>query len=72
MKFSFLADFRRVNTTTCDPDEWLPNARLRWHPHRKINRYINSHDFFSAFDFSSPNDPRYTSMKTNPKKPENC
>jgi len=29
---------RRVNTTSCDPDDWLPSARLRWHPHRKINR----------------------------------
>lgn len=29
---------RRVNTTSCDPDEWLPSARLRWHPHKKINK----------------------------------
>jgi len=31
---------RRVNTTSCDPDEWLPSARIRWHPHRKINREL--------------------------------
>jgi len=31
---------RRVNTTACDPDEWLPAARERWHPHKKINREL--------------------------------
>jgi len=28
---------RRVNTTICDPEEWLPLARPRWHPHKQIN-----------------------------------
>ena len=28
---------RRVNTTICDPEEWLPWARPRWHPHKAIN-----------------------------------
>lgn len=29
---------RRVNTTSCDPDQWLEAARPRWHPHKKINK----------------------------------
>ncbi len=33
---------RRVNTTSCDPDEWLAAASPRWHPHKKINRWQRS------------------------------
>ena len=28
---------RRVNTTICDPDDWLQFARPRWHPNKQIN-----------------------------------
>ena len=28
---------RRVNTTICDPDDWMEIARPRWHPHKAIN-----------------------------------
>jgi len=28
---------RRVNTTSCNPDDWLQYARPRWHPHKQIN-----------------------------------
>ena len=31
---------RRVNTTSCDPDDWLQYARPRWHPHKHINRNL--------------------------------
>ncbi|XP_023344759.1 uncharacterized protein LOC111713991 [Eurytemora carolleeae] len=31
---------RRVNTTSCNPDDWLPSARPRWHPHKKINNEL--------------------------------
>jgi len=31
---------RKVNTTSCDPDDFLESARMRWHPHRKINRQL--------------------------------
>jgi len=31
---------RQVNTTSCNPDEWLPHAIDRWHPHKKINREL--------------------------------
>jgi hypothetical protein len=27
-----------VNTTACDPDEFLARAKERWHPHKKINK----------------------------------
>jgi len=28
---------RRVNTTSCNPDEWLDAATPRWHPHKKTS-----------------------------------
>jgi len=31
---------RRVNTTSCDPDEWLKFARPRYHPHKQINKNL--------------------------------
>lgn len=31
---------RRVNTTSCEPDDWLQYARPRWHPHKHINRNL--------------------------------
>jgi len=31
---------RRVNTTSCEPDQWLKAARPRWHPHKKINKKL--------------------------------
>jgi hypothetical protein len=31
---------RRVNTTSCNPDEYLSFARERWHPHKKINKAL--------------------------------
>ena len=31
---------RRVNTTICNPDDWLPYARPRWHPHKQINQNL--------------------------------
>jgi len=31
---------RRVNTTSCDPDDWEPSAIYRWHPHKYINRSL--------------------------------
>merc|ERR1712126_160738 len=31
---------RKVNTTTCNPDDYLQYARPRWHPHKQINPAI--------------------------------
>merc|ERR1739838_1269383 len=31
---------RKVNTTTCEPDDYLSFARERWHPHKKINKAL--------------------------------
>jgi len=27
----------QVNTTSCQPDDYLPFARERWHPHKALN-----------------------------------
>jgi len=31
---------RKVNTTSCEPDDYLKLARTRWHPHKKINKAL--------------------------------
>jgi len=31
---------RKVNTTSCNPDDYLGFARERWHPHKKINQAL--------------------------------
>merc|ERR1712179_13108 len=31
---------RKVNTTSCEPDDYLRLARTRWHPHKKINKAL--------------------------------
>ena len=28
---------RQVNTTICEPDQYLEVAQERWHPHKKVN-----------------------------------
>jgi len=31
---------RKVNTTSCDPDDWISQAKQRYHPHKAINPSI--------------------------------